>query len=141
MDTKVSFDATLEQKYVWWPGLSQQLTHLIKNYPDCARDHRPNKEPLITSTLPEYPWQSIAADLFSLKGTEYLLVVDYFSHYPEVIQLRPTTSQSVINSLKAIFARHGIPELLRTDNGLSEIYRLFNKVSVYAHNKQPSFPF
>ena len=63
------------------------------------------------------PWQAITADLFHLKGTEYLAVVDYFSPFPEVIQLRSTTSQGVINSLKALFARHGIPETLRTDNG------------------------
>jgi len=47
----------------------------------------------------------------------YLVVVDYFSCFPEVIQLRSTTSQSIINSLKALFARHGIPETLRTDKG------------------------
>ena len=72
---------------------------------------------MITSPLPEYPWQSIAADIFSLKGTEYLVVVDYFSRYPEVIQLRSTTSHGVINSLKVIFARHGVPKNLKTDNG------------------------
>lgn len=60
---------------VWWPGLSQQLTQLVRNCLDCAREHRPNKEPLITSNLPEYPWQSIAADIFNLRGTEYLVVV------------------------------------------------------------------
>ena len=102
---------------VWWPGLSQQLTQLVERCPDCAKKHRPNKEPLITSSLPEYPWQAIAADLFHLKGTEYLVIVDYFSRFSEVIQLRSTTSQSVINSLKAIFARHSIPEALRADNG------------------------
>ena len=56
----------------WWPGLSQRLTDIVRNCPDCARERRPSKEPLITSPLPEYPWQSIAADIFSLKGTEYL---------------------------------------------------------------------
>ena len=52
-----------------------------------------------------------------LKGTDYLITVDYFSRYPEVTQLRTTTSSTVINSLKSIFARHGIPETVRSDNG------------------------
>ena len=114
---------------VWWPGLSQQLTQLVERCPDCAKKHRPNKEPLIMSSLPEYPWQAIAADLFHLKGTEYLVVVDYFSRFPEVIQLRSTTSQSVINSLKAIFARHGIPETLRPDNGPQFVSQEFTEFS------------
>ena len=129
---------------VWWPGLLQQLTNLVRNCPICARDHRPNKEPLITNTLPEYPWQSIAADIFNLKGTEYLVVVDYFSRYPEVIQLRSTTSQSVINSLKAIFARHGIPETFRTDNGPQFSSREFTEFATkyqFTHTtSSPHFP-
>jgi len=52
-----------------------------------------------------------------LDGATYLLVVDYYSRFPEVVQLRSTTSQSVINALKAIFARYGIPEILLSDNG------------------------
>ena len=53
-------------------------------------------------------------DLFSLQGISYLVVVvDYFSRYPEVIQLR---SIDVVEALKAIFARHGIPETVVSDN-------------------------
>ena len=60
----------------------------------------------------------VAADLFYLKGTDYLVIVDYFSRYSEVHKLGSTTAESVvINTLKATFARHGIPEILRSDNG------------------------
>ena len=55
--------------------------------------------------------------MFVLKGATYLLVVDYYPRFPEVIQLRSTTSQSVINALKAVFTRYGIPETLVSDNG------------------------
>lgn len=102
---------------VWWPGLSKQLTEFVKKCPECARETTHSKEPLIPSSLPEYPWQKVATDLFNLKGTEYLVIVDYFSRYPEVHQLRSTTTQSIVNTLKTAFARHGIPEVLRSDNG------------------------
>ena len=39
---------------VWWPGLSKEL---IKKCPDCARDTMPSREPLIPTSLPQYPWQ------------------------------------------------------------------------------------
>ena len=57
--------------------------------------HFPSKEPLIPTSLPQYPWQQVAADLFHLKGEDYLVLVDYFSRYPEVHKLKSTTSQSV----------------------------------------------
>ena len=102
---------------IWWPRLSKQLTNFIQKCPKCARECKPNKEPLLPTTLPEYPWQQVATDLFTLKGSDYLVVADYFSSYPEVIQMRPTTSLSVINTLNSVFARHGIPKTLRSDNG------------------------
>ena len=71
----------------------------------------------MSTQLPDYPWQKAGTDLFVLKGATYLLVVDYYSRFPEVIQLKSTTSQSVIDALKAVFARYGIPETLVSDNG------------------------
>ena len=72
---------------------------------------------MISTPLPEYPWQVVGSDLFHHKGTTYLLVVDYFSRYPEISKLSTTTSQGIINALRPIFARHGVPEILRSDNG------------------------
>ena len=56
-------------------------------------------------------------DLFSFKGRDYLLVVDYFSNYPEVCLLNDTHSSSVIMKLKSIFSRFGIPKVVISDNG------------------------
>lgn len=59
----------------------------------------------------------IGTDLFEQSGEHYLLVVDYFSRFQEIAKLTSTTSAAVITSLKSIFARHGIPEVIRSDNG------------------------
>ena len=129
---------------VWWSGLSQHLKKFIQNCPQCARDYRPNKEPLIPSIIPDYPWQQVAADLFQLKGADYLVIVDYFFRYPEVHKLTTTTSQGIINSLKTVFARHGIPETLRTDNGpqfSSQQFAEFAKQYDFTHtSSSPHFP-
>ena len=47
----------------------------------------PPKEPLLTSPLPGRPWQKVAADLFELNKTQYLIVIDHFSRYPEVVKI------------------------------------------------------
>ena len=66
---------------------------------------------------PNLPWQKVATDLFVWKQKCYLLVIDNYSHYIEVAKLYLTTSDSVIEQLKEIFARHGIPQTIVLDNG------------------------
>ena len=126
---------------VWWPGVIKQVTDKIQRYSACAREAPPKKEPLMISPLPDYPWQVIGTDLFELKGDSYLLVVDYFSRYPEIAKLTSTTSQAVINVLKSIFARHGIPEVIRSDNGLQYASQHFsNFAESYGILHQTSSP-
>ena len=43
--------------------------------------------------------------------------MDYFSWYPELAKLTTTTSSVVIDRLKEVLAWHGIPEIVRSDNG------------------------
>ena len=71
----------------------------------------------MSTPLPSYPWERIAADLFELKGSNFLLVADYYSRFIEVQKLTTTTSSNIISQLKAIFARFGVPATMITDNG------------------------
>ena len=129
---------------VWWPGVSKAIERYIKNCSQCVKSYVPPKEPLITSPLPTRPWQKLAADLFELNKSHYLIIVDYFSRYPEVIKLTSTTSVSIINVLKSIFARHGIPSTLITDNGpqfSSSEFKKFASVYSFQHiTSSPRYP-
>ena len=102
---------------VWWPGISREIVRMIERCPQCSRDRVLNREPLIPTSLPHHPWQKVGSDLFMRDDVTYLLVVDYYSRYPEVIQLKTTTTQSIIHALRSIFSRHGIPQILMSDNG------------------------
>ena len=72
---------------------------------------------MLCSELPKYPWQKVATDLFELNKQSYLLVVDYYSRYPEVIKLNSTTFESIVSAMKTIFSQHGIPQTVISDNG------------------------
>jgi transposase InsO family protein len=82
--------------------------------PEMHRKYN-HAEPLLPTEFPERPWQKVALDLFELNGQMYLLVIDNFSRCIEIAKLFNTSSQSVINHLKSIFARHGIPECFMSD--------------------------
>jgi transposase InsO family protein len=82
------------------------------------------------------PWQSVATDLFVWNITNYVLVVDYYSNYFEIAQLANTKSSTVIQHIKSMFARYGIPEVLISDNGpqySSEEFRQFATTWGFIH--------
>ena len=115
---------------VWWPLMSSQINTMVKSCVECSKYVRVNCEPMISTPLPEYPWQVVGSDLFYHKGTTYLLVVDYFSRYPEICKLSTTTSQGIINALRPLFGTHGIPEILRSDNVPQYVSQEMTKFSV-----------
>ena len=75
----------MTKAFVWWPGISSAVGEMLQKCQICVRVVEPTREPLLPSTLPDYQWQVVGSDLFELQGKHYLLVVDYFSRYPEVI--------------------------------------------------------
>ena len=129
---------------VWWPGITTRIKNLIYQCRKCVEHSTQPREPLIPSQLPTYPWQKVGADLFELKGANYLLVVDYYSRYPELVKLTSTTSPSIVKALKGIFARHGILEVLRSDNGPqfdSEAMTAFAPEYEFSHTtSSPRYP-
>ena len=102
---------------VWWWSLSTQLEDMVKSCQKCIEPLKDCAEPLKPIKFPERLWQRIGADLFQLYGTNYLLVVDYFSRYVDIAKLHSQTSASIINHLKSIMARHGICEYFHSDGG------------------------
>ena len=103
---------------IWWPGLSKQIQDMIERYRLCNEHKKNSTEPLISTPVPDCPWQIIGLDFFKFKTVDYLIVVDYYSRYIELGAMnRNKTASEVLRVLKSLFARHGIPETLHTDNG------------------------
>ena len=84
---------------VWWPGVSTAIEHFVQSHPTCQKLTVLPREPLMTTSLPNYPWERIAADLFEVKGSHYLLVADYYSRFVEVQKLTTTTSSNIVTQL------------------------------------------
>ena len=67
--------------------------------------------------MPSRLWSKVGADQFKLGQQNFLILVEYWSSYFEVQELKRITSTTVITACKVQFARHGIPDVLITDNG------------------------
>ena len=130
---------------VWWPQITRDIKDMIARCHFCM-ERKPSqvKEPLQPSELPQRPFQKVGADLLTHKGNTFLVVRDYFSRYIDVTYLPETNSKTVIAKTKNIFAHHGVPELLISDNGpqfSSREFKQFAKDWNFTHQTtSPHYP-
>ncbi|XP_056017334.1 uncharacterized protein K02A2.6-like [Ostrea edulis] len=45
------------------------------------------------------------------------MILDYYSKYIDAYELKSETTTAIIEALKTVFASHGLPVILRSDNG------------------------
>ena len=103
---------------IFWPGMSADIRAYVESCDTCATYcAKQPEQPLQMHEVPERPWQKVGSDIFSIKGRNYLVTVDYYSQFIELDYLPETNSATVITKLKHHFARHGIPDVVVSDNG------------------------
>ena len=138
--TKVSDLLLLDLTFVF-----VQLEVTLPSCSTCSKYQRKNtKEPLLPHSAPSRPWERVGTDLCELNGRHYLVLVDYYSNFIEFDHLKETTSEKVIEFCKSQFARHGIPDIVISDNGpqfSSEKFRQFAACYKFEHRtSSPYYP-
>lgn len=65
---------TLARSYVYWPGMDDQITNLVKTCPNCLRvGNAPTKNFLHSWPKCDRPWQRIHIDYAEKDGRNYLI--------------------------------------------------------------------
>ena len=106
------------REVIWWPGMSNQIEQMVLRCETCIRfRNQQRREPFNLPPSLTALGRNFAVDLFEIDGDHYVLVMDYYSRFPELRQLSSTRSGKVISALKEIFACHGVPCELVSDNG------------------------
>ena len=60
----------------------------------------------------------LSIDLFEQNKKQCILIVDYFSKFSIIYRLHSLSTCTVINELKGIFSKNGIPKVIISDGGL-----------------------
>ena len=103
---------------VYWPGINKDIERMISRCETCQKHrNKQPKEPMVIADVTTAPWHKVGMDLFHLKGKDYLVVIDYYSNFPEMALLANTSSSCVITHVKSIFSRQGIANIVHSDNG------------------------
>ena len=90
--------AAAKSRY-FWPGTKEMIKNLTESCDICKKlNPRPPANPNIEPEKPTTqlkPMESLRADIFSWKGVDYLLVVNWMSGYLFVFKLSKSTSKMV----------------------------------------------
>nr|XP_049463733.1 uncharacterized protein K02A2.6-like [Anopheles coluzzii] len=120
----------LARSFFYWPTIDADIEEWVKTCHPCQAAA---KSPAHSAPVPwpraAGPWQRLHVDFAGpLDGDYYLIVVDSFSKWPEIIRTSNVTAKATIAMLRSLFARFGIPKTLVSDNGTqftSEEFGLF----------------
>ena len=109
----------LAQSYMWWPGMDREIEQVAKGCTGCQiTQNNPKIAPLHLWEWPARPWQRIHIDFVgSFLGTMFLIIVDVHSKWSEVVPMTTTSATRTIEELRRLFATHGLPEQLVSNNG------------------------
>ena len=73
---------------LYWPRMTLDIEDTVRNCNvSCKYRNNQQKKPLIPHSIPDERFQKVDIDIMTFQNIDYLVVVDYFSKFPEIAQL------------------------------------------------------
>ena len=125
----VSRMKSLARSYVWWPKIDLDLENKVKSCTQCQlNQHLSPPAPLHPWVWPDHPWSRLHLDFAGpFMGEMFLIMVDAHSKWIEAHIMSNITAPKTIDKLRQIFAVHGLPDTVVTDNGPTFTSELFGE--------------
>ncbi|UYV68256.1 K02A2.6-like [Cordylochernes scorpioides] len=136
----------LAQNFIWWPGIDREIEEITRVCRECnINNHTLKQESVHRWESAPTPWYRVHLDFAGpFMNKMFLIVIDSYSKWPEVIIMNSTTAGNTIRVLRDLFSRYGIPDQVVTDNGpqfVSEEMKYFLKSNGVHHLRSaPYFP-
>ena len=110
---------SLARGYLWWPSMDSDIEQYVKDCHTCQSQRpQPSLAPVHFWDIPQQPWNRLHLDFAGpFLGHMYLILVDAHSKWIDVVLMHTITSANTIEKLQSIFAIHGLPKTIVTDNG------------------------
>ena len=118
----VSRMESLARSYVWWPLMYREIERKVKDCPSCQQLlNGPVQAPLHPRELPECAWSHVHVDYAGpYEGLMFLVLVNTYSKWMEVVPVCHATSQSMIEIIWIILPHVGCQKCV----GIRQLHRL-----------------
>ncbi|XP_062710511.1 uncharacterized protein K02A2.6-like isoform X1 [Aedes albopictus] len=109
----------LARRTVYWFGMNGDIEEYVRTCRICQETTAVSKRPSYSPWIPtNRPFSRIHADFFFFEKKVFLVVVDSYTKWLEIEQMKyGTDSKKVIKIFMSIIARYGLPDVLVTDGG------------------------
>lgn len=130
------------RQLIFWPGFLKDVENYIANCKVCLKFSKSNqKEPIINHESPKCAWDRISLDICEFGNKNYLILIDAYSNWIEILPIQNKSIHSVIYVLKKIFTTFGIPNNILADNNPFNSYEFKEFADAYNINIHFSSPY
>lgn len=107
------------RSHVWWPGIDEAIENKVNGCTICQVHRRaPRSVQQTPWPFPENAWSRLHVDFGGpFQGIYFLVLVDAFSKWVEVHRVPSPSAKATVECLRSIFATHGLPDVVVSDNG------------------------
>lgn len=135
---------SIARSYAYWPHIDEDIEQFTKMCVKCACAAKaPVKAELCSWPTPSGPWERVHIDFAGpTNGQYFLILVDAYSKWPDVIPLHVISTTATITALSHVFSQFGSPQTIVTDNGpqfTSAEFDSFCKRSAIEHIYTPPY--
>ena len=92
----------------YWPLMNAEVKDFITKCSVC-QSQKPDqcREPMQPYPVPPQPWSILGADMFELGQQQFFILVDYWSSFFEVLEVKEATSMRILLHAKCSFCDLG----------------------------------
>jgi len=105
------------KELLYWPNMDENIENLVTRCEVCQLNQpQVVKEPMVKPDIPNLPFNKVSCDILEYNCKYYLVLIDFYSKWIELIALKNKSSSEIINAWLQIFSRFGIPKTVVSDN-------------------------
>ena len=82
-----------------------------------AVQNTPQPAPLHSWNWPSRVWQRLHIDYAQKERSNFLVIIDSYSKWLEVFDMKNTSAESTVDTLRSLFSSYGLSEEIVSDNG------------------------
>ena len=95
----------IARSHVWWPKIDSDIEATVRQCGSCQETRPlPSVAPLTPWLWPGKPWQHVHMDFAVKEGTNFLVAIDAYSKWPEIIPMKSTTATAMVVVVHDMFA-------------------------------------
>ncbi|XP_008484648.1 uncharacterized protein K02A2.6-like [Diaphorina citri] len=129
--TKTKLKAT---ESVYWVNMNSDIEEYVNKCKVCDKfKHCNTRDELSSHEIVCLPFSKLGVDIMTFGGKDYLVVIDYYTKWLEILPIKTKTCNEIICKLSELFSTHGIPSQIVSDNspfGSYEVSQFAKKYNI-----------